>query len=143
MQYRRDPNGTIVLSLARGETVRGALEGLVAELDVPSAKVSAVGALEEPELGWYELETKTYHRKTFPGIFELLSCQGNVARIDGAPILHAHVTLSQRGFEVIGGHLFDARVGLLLEVFLEPLERPIQREMNFSLGLAGWKIEEE
>ena len=142
MQYRKEDSGRIALALTRGEAVRGSIEGLAAELGIGAAQVSAIGAVEDPVLGWYDLDARVYRRHDFSGLFEVISCQGNLSLLEGKPFLHAHVALTQHGFDVKGGHLFDARVGLVLEAFVQPLERPIQRSMDDAIGLAGWALEE-
>ncbi|MEL6822163.1 MAG: PPC domain-containing DNA-binding protein, partial [Calditrichota bacterium] len=71
---------------------------------IPSATVSAIGAVKDVELGYYRLADKTYIRKQFPEITELVSFSGNLSWIDDKPFLHAHASLSDSSFNMVGGH---------------------------------------
>ncbi len=142
MKWRQQEDGRIILSLERGDSIRESVESLAVELDVESAKVSAIGAVEAPELGCYELEDREYIHKTFPGIWELLTLEGNISQLDGEPFLHAHVTISASEFQVKGGHLFDATVGVVVEMFIEPVDGAIQRIPCEAIGLPRWEPEE-
>ena len=124
MKVHRDPTGAYVVSLARGDDLRSSLESLAAEEQIPGAKVSAIGALEDPELGCYDLPSKTYDHRTFPGIYELVSLSGNLTLLEGKPFLHAHVAISGHDYAVYGGHLFDSKIGVVAEVFVEPVDTP-------------------
>jgi len=139
MRYHKDSSGLIVVSLARGDQLRASIESLAAELGLVGAKFSAIGALEDPELGCYDLPTQSYDRRTFEGIYELLSLDGNISLLDGKPFLHVHAAISGHDYHTHGGHLFDSKVGVVLECFLEPLETPLPRLPCAAIGLARWE----
>ena len=139
MRIRLESGGLYAVGLERGESLRERVEGLCAERGIMSGFVSAIGAVEDPELGCYELAEKRYLKRSFPGIWELVSLQGNVTQKDGKPFLHAHVSLSGSDFAVFGGHLFDAKVGLVVEMSISPV-RPIGRTLDEAIGLACWNL---
>lgn len=139
MKWHREEDGRIVVSLERGESIRESVESLAGELEITAAKVSAIGALQDPELGAYELADKEYIRREFTGIWELLALEGNISLNDGEPFLHAHVSISGADFDVKGGHLFDARVGVVVEMFIEPCATPLRRMHCEAIGLARWE----
>ncbi|HSD12069.1 MAG TPA: DUF296 domain-containing protein [Patescibacteria group bacterium] len=139
MKTRRENDGTIIVNLERGEMLRAAVESLAAANGVVCARVAAIGALEAPELGYYRLDRKEYVRRTFPGILELVSLEGNLALREGKPFLHAHVSVSGEDFAAHGGHLFDARVGVVVEMFITPYATPLARVMRGDVGLACWE----
>ena len=56
------------------------------------------------------------------GPFELLSLEGSVVPMDGAPVIHLHGVLGMPDGSVIGGHLFEARVFSTLELFVASVE---------------------
>ena len=56
------------------------------------------------------------------GPFELLSLEGSVVPMDGAPVIHLHGVLGMPDGSVIGGHLFEARVFSTLELFVALVE---------------------
>jgi predicted DNA-binding protein with PD1-like motif len=132
----QDIDGRWVMSLHRGESIRDEIEGLACREGILGAKLSAIGAIEDPEIGGYDLDKREYHRRTFDGLWELLSFQGNISMLEGKAFMHAHITVSGHDFKVFGGHLFDARVGVVTEVFLEPLTVPLPRVYCEAIGLA-------
>ncbi len=139
MKFHRETDGRLVVSLTRGEPVRARLEQLALEQGLVAAQVSAIGALDEPVLGCWDLEQKIYHKKVLPGVWELLSLQGNLSLLDGKPFLHAHVLLSGSDYQALGGHFFEARVGVVLELFVLPYPTSLPRRFCPELGLPRWE----
>ena len=143
MKVARQSDGLFVVSLVQGETIRAGVEAFAKDASLGGARVWAIGGIEEPELGFYDLPQRRYLRHVFGGPWELLSFDGNIALLDGRPVLHAHAVLSDVNYHVRGGHFFDARVGIFVEMFIEATERPIKRRMDEAVGLPGWVLEEE
>jgi len=139
MNVHRENDGTYVVSLMRGDLLRESIEGLAVRENIVAAQLSAIGAVEDPELGCYLLEKKEYLRRTFPGILELVSLQGNLTLKDGRPFLHAHIAVSGEDFVVFGGHLFEAKAGVVVELFIRPLSTPLPRILCEEIGLARWE----
>jgi predicted DNA-binding protein with PD1-like motif len=139
MKSRSEIGGRLIVSLERGDDLRQVVESLAAKAGVVAAELSAIGAVEDPELGFYDLTRKEYVRKPFPGIWELVSLQGNITLRDGKPFLHAHVAIGGADFRVFGGHLFEAKVGVVVEMFIVPIGRPLQRIPCDEIGLARWE----
>lgn len=131
----------IIVSLERGDAVRSCVEAVAKERGILGASVTAIGALENPELGFYHLNEKRYDRRAFPGIWELVSLAGNITEKDGAPFLHAHVAIGGQDFTVRGGHLFDATSGVVVELVIEPFDRPLMRVACEDIGLHRWEPE--
>lgn len=141
MKTRCTNTGVWIVSLERGDAIRESVEGLAKRQGIGAAKIEAVGAVEDAELGFYRLAEKRYVRKTFGGILELVSLQGNLTLKDGEPFLHAHVAISGEDFFVHGGHLFDAKAGVVIEMFITPFAPPLPRIMCDEIGLARWEPE--
>lgn len=139
MKFHRETDGRLVVSLTRGEPVRASLEQLALEQGLVAAQVSAIGALEDPELGCWDLEQKVYHKRLMPGVWELLSLQGNLSLHEEKPFLHAHVLLSGADYTALGGHFFESRVGVVLEMFVLPYPTPLPRRFCPELGLPRWE----
>ena len=139
MKYRREKDGRIVLSLFKGDRLRACVENLAQQEGIVGARVHAIGVLKDPEIGWYELETRGYHKQVFAGLWEVISLTGNLTLLDDKPLLHAHVAMSGHDYKVVGGHLFDGTVGIVLEMFIEPLTEPLYRRTCEDIGLARWE----
>ncbi|MBU4533798.1 MAG: DNA-binding protein [Firmicutes bacterium] len=65
-----------------------------------------IGAVTRARVGYYNQTGRSYHALEWNEHLEILCLVGNVSVKDGAPFVHAHVTLSDRFGGVRGGHLF-------------------------------------
>lgn len=139
MKLLEESDGRLVVSLARGEMLRACIENLAIQRGIRGARISAIGAIEDPELGCYDLPSQSYDKRVFPGIWELLSMEGNISLLQGRPFLHAHVSISGHDYQALGGHLFDARVGVVVELFIDPLSTPLPRIPCAAIGLPRWE----
>lgn len=101
-----------------------------------AAHFSGIGALKEVELGFYQLEQKTYDRKLFKSNAELLSLEGNLCFNQGERFLHLHAILSDQNFACFGGHLFSAKVAVTCEVNVRVFDAEIERKPNSEIGLS-------
>jgi len=134
MLYKKT-NQKYIIKLTRGEKV---LEELTKFCEIEGIKfgvLRAIGAVRGAELGYYDLDNKKYSYKKMDGDYEIASLTGNVAYLDNKPFIHAHVVLSDANFQCFGGHLKEAAVGAVCEVFLEPLEGKVTRKMDEEIGL--------
>ena len=141
MKVRKDPKGTLIVGLERGDDVRASVEALAQKEGIACARVSAIGAVEGAELGYYDLQRKEYLRKTFAGIWELVTLEGNITLKDSRPFLHAHVSIAGADYELRGGHLFDARVAVVVEMFIDIFSEPLPRRYQEDVGLPCWHLE--
>lgn len=133
------PKKEYFLRLLRGEDVLPAIAAFCAEKGVASASFRAIGAVEQSQIGFYDLPSKKYGQKDYVGAMEVASMTGNVALVDGKPFVHCHAVLSgiEPGTEnqTIGGHVFEATVAVTLEVHLVAFNENITREMDDEIGL--------
>ena len=81
-------------------------------------------------------------KKQFIGEYELTSLIGNITMMKGEPFIHTHITFSDIDYHVFGGHLFDARVTAAGEFIMLTEAKIITRQMNSSIGLPLWCLEE-
>lgn len=102
---------------------------------VTAASISAIGAVENAEVCFYDLPSKSYICKTMCDPHEVLSMSGNVTFKDGQPFVHAHVTLSNKEGRVSGGHLKEAAVAVTLEVTVLPVSGECVRNLDEAIGL--------
>lgn len=137
MLLKGSNEGSLLVVLNKGDRLVEKLTQLMTEHGIQGGSISGVGALKDVELGYYELEQKTYLRKTFSdGDFELLSLNGNLSLKDNAPYIHVHAVLGNRDFTTFGGHLFEAVVAVTVELTVIPLGMMPTRTLNPGIGLA-------
>jgi len=140
MQSRAVEGGWLV-RFAHGDDVVGGLVEFARAQGIEGAWVNFLGAIEDPELGYYDLPTKSYTRRSFPGDWEIMGAVGNLGWLGETPVLHVHVTISGQDFAAKGGHLFAGKAGATCEVFVRDLKTRIDRERDEGIGLALWRLE--
>ena len=141
MKFRMD-KFKAYMTLAKGDNINKTFESFAEVKGVGCAWLNGIGALENPEIGYYSLEDKSYYRKTFKGEYELTSLIGNITLKEGKPFSHTHITFSDTEFRVFGGHLFDANITAAGEFIMQFGSDEINREMNAEIGLPLWCLEE-
>ena len=141
MKFRMDKSKAY-MTLAKGDNINKTFESFAEVKGVGCAWLNGIGALENPEIGYYSLEDKSYYRKTFKGEYELTSLIGNITLKEGKPFSHTHITFSDTEFRVFGGHLFNANITAAGEFIMQFGSDEINREMNAEIGLPLWCLEE-
>ena len=140
MNYRID-NGKTYITLSKGEYINKTFESFAESNNIGCALLNGIGACESPEIGYYSLETKSYHHKVFSGYYELTSLLGNITIKDGNIFSHTHITFSDTNYRVFGGHLFDAKITAAGEFVMIHGKKNINRVMNDNIGLPLWCLE--
>ena len=140
MNYRFDED-RILLTLSQGELINKTFENFTKEHRIAFAWLNGIGAMQDPEIGYYSLESKSYHKKIFNGDYELISLIGNITIKDGECFSHTHITFSDTNYQVLGGHLFDAKITAAGEFIMIPGKKEITRKINSNIGLALWCLE--
>ena len=141
MKFRMETSRAY-MTLAKGDNINKTFESFAEVKGVGCAWLNGIGALENPEIGYYSLEDKSYYRKTFKGVYELTSLIGNITLKEGKPFSHTHITFSDTEFRVFGGHLFNANITAAGEFIMQFGSDEINREMNAEIGLPLWCLEE-
>jgi uncharacterized protein len=140
MTYQELPIG-YVLRFFHGEEIVAGLTAFCRERSLTAGWVNGLGALARAELGYYDLETRTYIRRTFEEDLELVPLVGNVSRLEGEPFFHLHATLGRKDFGALGGHLFSGTAGATVEVALFAFPGySLQRRRDESVGLNLWAL---
>lgn len=129
LQYRKDGGGYLLV-LKPGQKV---IESLIAFMDkekLPGASITAIGAVKNADIAYYDIATKQYKRHIFESSCEVVSLSGSLGYFNDKPVVHAHVALAGPDYLVHGGHVFEAEVSLVLEVFITPTTQRIVRQLN-------------
>jgi uncharacterized protein len=133
---RREGQRTLLIVFDIDDEVSDGLLAVAREHAIAGAYFTAIGALSEVTLGYWEWKSKQYLRLPVREQVEVLSLAGNIALgPDGAPKVHAHIVISKRDGSAHGGHLLDARVRPTLEVMLVEVPKRLQRRLDAATGL--------
>jgi len=141
MKFRMEKSRAY-MTLAKGDNINRTFESFAEVKGVGCAWLNGIGALENPEIGYYSLKDKFYYRKIFKGEYELTSLMGNITLKEGKPFSHTHITFSDTEFRVFGGHLFNANITAAGEFIMQFGSDEMNREMNAAIGLPLWCLEE-
>ena len=137
MNYKIDDN-RVYLSIDRGELVNASFLKICQDNNFKFTSITGIGAILDPEVGFYDLDKKDYIKKQFLGDYELTSLIGNVTLKENQYFVHSHITFSDIDFKAFGGHLFDCRVAVAAEFVLRVGDKKVIREYNNDIGLHIW-----
>ena len=102
---------------------------------ISAAEISGIGAFGSAVVGFYNLGEKEYDRIPVEEHTEVLSILGNLSVTDEGPRVHAHVTLGRHDGSAVGGHLFEARCGATMEIFVREEPGELRRVPDPAAGL--------
>lgn len=133
----------IVGRFERGESLLAGLRRLARDHAIVSGWFRGLGAFEWVELCEYDQVTQEYKpARRINSACEALSIEGNISFKDGQPFAHVHATVSRetdRGLEVLGGHIETARV-FACEFVVEAYDDiALSRELDPATGLSLWR----
>ena len=128
----------IIIRIDRGEYVNKTILDVANFYNLKFGWINGLGAIMDPELGYYDLENKKYIKKNIAGEFELTNLVGNITLKDDNLFVHSHITFSDINFNAYGGHLFDCKIAVAGEfvIFKSPIE--INRRYDDEVGLYTW-----
>ncbi len=107
---------------------------------ISTATFTAIGALKNAKLGFYDQERHRYSEISLSTPQEIASCIGNISLKDNEPFVHAHVILADREGSTKGGHLLQGRV-FAVEIHLTELSgRKLVRKRDAVTGLSLWDL---
>ena len=134
MDYKVFDN-LIAIRLDKGDNVSSSLLSVASKEHITLASISGIGATDDFEVGVFDLEKSAYDHIRYSGNHEINSLAGNLTTKDGEPYLHLHITATGKDGKVVGGHLFDARISLTAEIFLQTANGKAERKFDSNLGI--------
>jgi len=137
MRYQPDVETyNFTFTLQKGERWSDALAGFTKKTGVDSAWLTIIGGVLNVTLGYYNLDTKQYQWRTFEGLREITSAQGNITLDqNGTVMAHVHGTFGDDNYSLIGGHVKDFVAGATVEVFVHRFDTSLKRAQNNDIGL--------
>lgn len=142
MKYKID-NNKVYVKLDKNDLINQSLLDLSNDLSLNFVWLNGIGAIKNPEMGYFDIDRKDYDRKIFNGDYELISYMGNISLKDGERFIHSHISFSDSKYNVFGGHLFDAKISAAGEFILFSGDKNINRYFDNDVGLFFWRCEEE
>jgi len=125
-----------VLIFETGDEVVSTLTKFAKDQHISAAHFTAIGALSDAGIGYFDWKKKDYLRNEVNEQVEVVSLIGDIALDGGAPKVHAHVVVGKKNGTTIGGHLLDAHVRPTLELVLQESPTELKRRFDPESGLA-------
>ena len=134
MDYK-NYGSTIVVRLDKGDEIVKSLLEVAEKEKCAFAYVTGIGAVDDFEVGVFDLDKADYNRIGYTGNHEINALVGNLTTKDGAPYLHVHITCTGKDGIVVGGHLFRGKISLTGEIFLQIIGGSVDRKYDPSVGI--------
>ncbi|OIB55577.1 PPC domain-containing DNA-binding protein [Natrialba sp. SSL1] len=132
-----DTDAEYVARLDTGADWRAEIESLADEVAADAAWFSALGAVQDAELWFYDQDECEYYPIEFDEPLEVASCVGNVSLLEGERFAHTHAVLSDPDGTTYAGHLNEATVWAG-EVHMRVFEEGLEREYDETTELDLW-----
>ena len=128
---------TYILVFETGDELAEGLLHFAQEQKLSAASFKAIGALSSVRLGWLSWENKKYEPSVaLDEQVELCSLIGDVALLDGQPLIHAHAVIGRKDGTAHGGHLLSAHIRPTCEVVLTESPVQLQKAVDPEAGIA-------
>jgi predicted DNA-binding protein with PD1-like motif len=128
---------TFALVLATGDEVLSSLQAFIEHKDIHAATFTAIGALSDAVLLYFDWDKKRYEKIPVREQVEVAALIGDVADDSkGNPSLHVHIVLGTRDGSARAGHLGEGHVRPTLEVLITESPAHLHKIKDNETGLA-------
>ncbi|MCK8818051.1 DNA-binding protein [Natroniella sulfidigena] len=125
--------------LELGDDLLTKLTEIVQEKEITTGKVTALGAVKEAVVSFYDQNKQKYGAKNLAQPLEIINLIGNISLKDGEPIIHAHIALGDEDGMLYGGHLEEGTIVFACEFIIEEYQgEPFRRGLDQETGLPLW-----
>ncbi|WP_119419128.1 PPC domain-containing DNA-binding protein [Desertibaculum subflavum] len=128
---------TFAVIMQTGDEVMSTLRDFAARERLSAAQITAIGALSDVVLAYFDWQAKQYQHIPVREQVEVASLIGDVALgPDGKPAVHIHLVVGRRDGTAMAGHLAEAHVRPTLEVILTESPVHLRKKHDPESGLA-------
>jgi len=130
---------TYLFRLPKGKDLLESLADFCHDNQVKCGVVQVIGSVANATVAYFDQTKKKYEKKVINEEMELLSLQGNISIQDNRPTVHAHVMLSGKDYNVVGGHLLPGTKIFVCEAYIQELVgEPKVRRADKVTKLSLW-----
>jgi predicted DNA-binding protein with PD1-like motif len=135
--HENDGQRTFAVVLETGDEVMACLQAFADREKLSAAQITAIGALSDVVLAYFDWQTKQYRKIPVREQVEVASMIGDVALApDGKRALHIHLVVGRSDGSAMAGHLAEAHVRPTLEVVLTEQPAHLRKVHDPESGLA-------
>lgn len=102
---------------------------------IQSAHFTGIGGFHDAKLAWLDHQKMMFRVNSVDQYAEVASLIGNITLANGKPTVHMHCVLALDDGTTRGGHIVDAHVSPLLEVFVTADPTPLVKRHDPATGL--------
>lgn len=136
-----DGQRTYAVILATGDEVMSSLKDFATREKITAAQISAIGALSDVTLAYFDWDRKAYQKIPVREQVEVASLLGDIAEANGKPALHLHIVIGKRDGTAMAGHLNEAHVRPTLEAIVTESPAHLRKRHDPESGLALIRID--
>jgi hypothetical protein len=135
--HEEDGGKVFAVAFDKGDEVKEGLTRFAKLQGLGASQVSAIGALSDATLEYFDGATMEYLRIPVRAQVGVLSLLGDIV-VDaaGEPNLHVHLVLGRRDGTALAGHLRDGHVWSTLEVIVTESPAHLDKQHDPETGLA-------
>ena len=139
--HEADGKRTFAVILETGDEVLSCLKTFATKERLGGAQITAIGALSQARLAYFDWDTKTYQPIEVREQVEVASLVGDVAvGPDQMPSVHVHAVLGRQDGAALAGHLEEAHVRPTLEIIVTEMPAHLCKAKDAETGLALIKL---
>ena len=127
---------TFAVIFEKGDEVIETLRRFANEQSLLSSHFTAIGALSDVVVGFFDPVKKDYTKIRIREQVEVLSLTGDIAFEGDVPKIHAHIVVGKADGTAHGGHLLEGHVFPTIELILFECPKYLQRRLDKETGLA-------
>jgi hypothetical protein len=125
--------------LPHGGDLLEELTTICRDRQIQCGRVEAIGAVQKACIGYYDQNKWEYQFHTLNQAMEILKLSGNISLKEGAPMVHAHITLADGQGRAFGGHLAPGTIIFACECIIEVFDSSaFNRVYDEETGLPLW-----
>ena len=122
-----------------GTDLMSELQDFVHEQGITLASISGVGGVRRATLRYYDQQKKEWLDIEVEKELEVVSLLGNVSLLNGQPIAHVHITLSDEEGRCYGGHVGPNTQVFNMEIFVTTMSGAnVTRKLDPDTKLTLW-----
>lgn len=125
-----------LLSVKNHSELAAAIISFAKAQKIKAGTVYGIGAVNTATLRFFDPATKKYVDKNFDGQMEISNLTGNIATQEGSELIHLHITLGQKDYHALAGHLLSANISGAGEFVIETLpDVTAEKTFDDKIGL--------
>lgn len=127
MRHHSFGDGRHVLRLDPGDDVLTAIRDLAQREKIAAGTLTGLGSVDAVTLGFLDPASGEYVKRRFEERMEVAGLTGSLSMDGERPHVHLHAVVSPREFLAYAGHVHDAKVGAVLEVYVTAFAGRLER----------------